>query len=121
MKPSVQKIITKLSKDRVDLARKAPSVVKDFEKLDNKLRKAESLIDSVFMTYRKAHQDFISTVKDVESDRKRLEGDIKEISQAAMDLGVDFDSVKGLKEAQDLSRKLDSLTSDLPNLYTEPK
>ena len=54
-------------------------------------------------------------------DRKRLEGDIKEINQAVMDLGVDFDNVKGLKEAQDLSRKLDGLTSDLPNLYSEPK
>ena len=121
MKPSVQKIITKLTKDRVDLARKAPSVVRDFEKLDDKLRKAESKTDSVFMSYRKAHQEFMSLIKDVELDRKRLEGDVKEISQAAMDLGVDFDSVKGLKEAQDLSRKLDSLTSELPNLYTEPK
>ncbi len=121
MKPSVQKIITKLANQKVDLARKAPSVVRDLEKLDDKLRKAESKIDSVFMSYRKAHQDFISIIKDVEMDRKRLEGDIKEINQAVMDLGVDFDNVKGLKEAQDLSRKLDGLTSDLPNLYSEPK
>ena len=38
-----------------------------------------------------------------------------------MDLGVDFDNVKGLKEANNLSRKLDGLTKDLPKLYSEPK
>lgn len=34
MKPSVQKIITKLANQKVNLARKAPSVEKDFAKLD---------------------------------------------------------------------------------------
>lgn len=121
MKPSVQKIVAKLANQKIDLARKAPSVVRDLEKLDDKLRKAEAKIDSVFMSYRKAHQDFISIIKDVEMDRKRLEGDVAEINQQAMDLGVDFENVKGLREANDLSRKLDGLTSDLPKLYSEPK
>ncbi len=128
MKPEVQKIFTKLAKnekeanvEKVELARKAPSVVRDLEKLDDKLRKAEEKIDSVFMSYRKAYQDFISLINDVEMDRKRLEGDVKEIGQQAMDLGVDVDDVKGLREAQNLSRKLDGLTSDLPKLYSEPK
>ena len=117
-----QKIATKLNKiEKVEFARKAPTVVRDLEKLDEKLRKSEAKIDSVFMSYKKAQQDFISIIKDVETDRKRLEDDIKEISQAAMDLGVDFNNVKGLKEAQDLSRKLDGLTSDLPKLYDKPK
>jgi len=117
-----KKIVTKLNKvEKVEFARKAPTVVRDLEKLDEKLRKSEAKIDSVFMSYKKAQQDFISIIKDVETDRKRLEDDIREISQAAMDLGVDFNNVKGLKEAQDLSRKLDGLTSDLPKLYDTPK
>ena len=112
---------TELKSEKVELARKAPTVVRDLEKLDNTLTKAESKIDSVFMSYKKAQQDFISLIKDVEMDRKRLEGDIAEINQQAMDLGVDFENVKGLKEAQNLSRKLDGLTTDLPKLYSEPK
>ena len=112
---------TELKSEKVELARKAPTVVRDLEKLDNTLRKAESKIDSVFMSYKKAQQDFISLIKDVEMDRKRLEGDIAEINQQAMDLGVDFEDVKGLKEANNLSRKLDGLTTDLPKLYSEPK
>ena len=112
---------TDLASEKVELARKAPSVEKDFAKLDDKLRKAESKIDSSFMGYRKEWQNFQEAIKDVEIDRKKLEGDIAEINQAAMDLGVDFNDVKGLKEAQDLSRKLDGLTSDLPKLYKEPK
>lgn len=110
-----------LSSQKVELARKAPSVAKDFERLDDKLRKAESKIDSVFMSYRKAWQDFQGVIKDVAQDRNKLEGDVKEIAQAAMDLGVSPGDVKGLKEAQDLSRKLDGLVKNLPRLYQEPK
>jgi predicted nucleic acid-binding Zn-ribbon protein len=121
MKPDVKRILAKLTSHRVDLARKAPSVEKDFSKLNDKLKKAEAKIDSSFMAYRKEWNSFQDIIKEVEGDRKRLENDIAEIGQAAIDLGVDFNSVKGLKESQDLSRKLDGLTSDLPKLYKEPK
>ena len=110
-----------LSSEKVELARKAPSVAKDLANLDDRLRKSESKIDSVFMSYRKAWQDFQAVIKDVAQDRKTLENDVADIAQAAMDLGVSFGDVKGLKEAQDLSRKLDGLVKDLPNLYSEPK
>lgn len=114
-------IMTELSTEKVELARKAPSVAKDLSNLDDRLRKAESKIDSVFTSYQRAYQDFQAVIKDVAQDRKRLENDVAEIAQAAMDLGVSFGDVKGLREAQDLSRKLDGLVRDLPNLYSEPK
>ena len=113
--------VTELSTEKVELARKAPSVAKDLSNLDDRLRKAESKIDSVFTSYQRAYQDFQAVIKDVAQDRKRLENDVAEIAQAAMDLGVSFGDVKGLREAQDLSRKLDGLVRDLPNLYSEPK
>ena len=127
-KRELSKVFSKLSSKevnleshKVELARKAPSVLKDFEKLDAKLRKSQDKVDSSFNSYRKSWQNFQSEVKDIEADRKRLEGDVAEINQSAMDLGVDFNDVKGLKESQDLSRKLDGLTKDLPKLYSEPK
>lgn len=110
-----------LATQKVELARKAPSILKDFKNLDDKLRKAESKIDSEFMSYKKAWQNFQEVIKDVASDRKRLENDVKDITQAAMDLGVDFKAIDGLKESQDMSRKLDGLVKDLPRLYNEPK
>ena len=113
--------VTELSTEKVELARKAPSVAKDLSNLDDRLRKAESKIDSVFTSYQRAYQDFQAVIKDVAQDRKRLENDVAEIAQAAMDLGVSVGDVKGLREAQDLSRKLDGLERDLPNLYSEPK
>ena len=127
-KRELSKVFSKLSREevnleshKVELARKAPSVLKDFEKLDAKLRKSQDKVDSSFNSYRKSWQNFQSEVKDIEADRKRLEGDVAEINQSAMDLGVDFNNVKGLKEANNLSRKLDGLTKDLPKLYSEPK
>ena len=111
----------KVELGKVELARKAPSILKDLKKLDDNLRKAESKIDSEFMSYRKAWQNFQGVIKDVASDRNKLENDVKDITQAAMDLGVDFKAIDGLKEAQDMSRKLDGLVKDLPRLYNEPK
>ena len=109
------KILSKLPKEKVELekvelARKAPTVAKDFE-----------IIDSSFNSYKSKWQDFQDIIRDVSQERKTLENDVKEISQAAMDLGVSFENVKGLKESQDLSRKLDGLVKDLPKLYSEPK
>ncbi len=112
---------TELSSQKVELARKAPSVEKDFQKLDVKLQKAEDKIDKAFTIYKKNWTEFQSTIKEVAQDRKALEGDVAEIAQIALDLGVSFNDVKGLKEAQDLSRKLDGLVKDLPKLYNEPK
>ena len=110
-----------LSAQKIELARKAPAVLKDFDKLDNKLKKAEGKISNAFNSYKKAWQDFQDILDDVAGDRSKLENDVAEINQAAMDLGVDFDSVDGLKKAQDSSRMLDGLIPDLRRLYDKPK
>ena len=110
-----------LASEKVELARKAPSVQKDLQNLDAKLKKAEDKIDKSYTAYKKNWSEFQSVIKEVAQDRKSLEGDVAEIAQIALDLGVSFSDVKGLKEAQDLSRKLDGLVKDLPKLYKEPK
>lgn len=112
---------TELSTQKIELARKAPSVLKDFNKLDDKLKKAESKISNAFNSYRKAWQDFQDILDDVASDRSKLENDVAEINQAAMDLGVDFDAVDGLMKANDFSRILDGRIPDLRRLYDKPK
>lgn len=112
---------TELSTQKIELARKAPSVLKDFDKLENKLKKAESNISNVFNSYRKAWQDFQDILDDVANDRSKLENDVADINQAAMDLGVDFDSVDGLMKANDSSRRLDGLIPNLRRLYDKPK
>jgi DNA anti-recombination protein RmuC len=110
-----------LSAQKVELARKAPAVLKDFNKLNDKLKKAEGKISNAFNSYRKAWQDFQDILDDVAGDRSKLENDVAEINQAAMDLGVSFDSVDGLKKANDSSRMLDGLIPNLRRLYDKPK
>lgn len=110
-----------LATQKVELARKAPAVLKDFEKLDAKLKKAEGKISNAFNSYKKAWQDFQDILDDVAGDRSKLENDVAEINQAAMDLGVSFDSVDGLKKANDSSRMLDGLIPNLRRLYDKPK
>ena len=107
--------------EKVELARKAPKVLSDLEKLDGKLRKAEDKIDKAFVKYKNEWNDFQSAIKDIEQTRKKLENDVADINQIVLDIGGDFDSVKGLKEANNMSRKLHGLVLDLPKLYKEPK
>ena len=64
-KRELSKVFSKLSREevnleshKVELARKAPSVLKDFEKLDAKLRKSQDKVDSSFNSYRKSCKIF---------------------------------------------------------------
>ncbi len=90
MKPQIKKILQKFSTEKVELARKAPSVEKDLQKLDDKLRKAAKKMDASFVSYKKNWWNFIGIIKEIKAERKNLEGDIKEIEQSAKELGVEF-------------------------------
>ena len=69
--------------EKIELARKVPAITKDFEKLDAKLKKSESTLDSAYNSYKTKWNDFQDIIKDVSQERKKLENDIKEVAQAA--------------------------------------
>jgi hypothetical protein len=82
MKPSVQKIITKLAKERqkqtteklekVELARKPASIESDAKKLDSDITKQKNNIDKVFMSYLKAWNEFQSFLDEAQNKTQRL-------------------------------------------------
>jgi len=89
MKPSVQKILTKLGKEKVEL-----SLVQD--------------ADKIYKSLAQGAQRQISILKKVEAELNKLEGDAKrlqklelKIEQQAKELGIDIDQVLPFDYAAD--------------------
>ena len=75
MKPDVQRILTKLSKEnnievnleKVELVRKPASIKNDAKKLDGDITKQKNKVDKVFMSYLKAWNEFQSFLDETEN------------------------------------------------------
>jgi hypothetical protein len=126
MKPSVQKIINKLPKEKVDLEKvelaKKPSVIlKDIEKLDNQIRKEEQKIERAFLQYKKVYNEWSAFTQSVEGDFIDLANDFGQIVRELNRLGIDPKTVGELVKADPLLGRLRTLVLNIKNLYSEPK
>ena len=120
MKPSVNKILTKLSKDRVDLARKPKTIKQDAEKINDQIRKELNKIDKVFVTYNAAYREFQKYLDGLEGQTQRLDRDISDVMDAMQELGLDFTQVPDLKIADDIIRKAEDDIKNFRKLYPKP-
>lgn len=120
MKPSVQKILTKLTKDRVDLARKPKTIKQDAEKINDQIRKELNKIDKVFVTYNAAYREFQKYLDGLEGQTQRLDRDISDVMDAMQELGLDFTQVPELKIADDIIRKAENDIKKFRKLYPKP-
>lgn len=131
MKPSVQKIITKLAKEqekqtnekleKVELARKPSSILNDANKLDNKLRGLESKIEKAYLNYKQQQKEWVNALSDIESDADRLEDDLVKILDAAQEIGVDGRQIDGFSKAADLVTVVQRVSKNGKNLYPPVK
>lgn len=131
MKPSVQKILTKLAKEqekktnekleKVELARKPTSILNDANKLDNKLRGLESKIEKAYLNYKQQQKEWVNALLDIESDADRLEDDLVKILDAAQEIGVDGRQIDGFSKAADLVNVVQRVSKNGQNLYPPVK
>ena len=87
MKPSVKKILTKLSQEKVELGLS--------ENVERKYNKIKNDADSLSMIIRKAAQDIDEVsdkAKNIIREIDSTDKDVKKLTQAADDLGVGYDS-----------------------------
>ena len=125
MNPISKKIINKISQEdktelkseKVELARKPQSILSEANKIDNKIRSAESKLDKIFLNYKQAQKDWINLLKDVEGDLVKLEDELVEILDKAQEIGVDGRQIDGFSKAADLVTKLRSLARSSMGLY----
>jgi SMC interacting uncharacterized protein involved in chromosome segregation len=102
---------------KVELARKPQSVLKELQALDGRLRKIEDKMSQAYKAYRNAYNDLESAIAKESAERKKLEGDLLDIDVAARDLGVMPNQIEGMEQAEALSSRLDGLLKDLAKLY----
>ena len=117
MKPNVKKILEHLSTHKIELVRKAPSILNDLKKLDDRLRKQEDKMNKVSQSYRKAWDDSSKIVKDMQVDLKTLDKDIEDVNKAIKELGINENDVDGLKESKTLSEKMDDYLKSFLKLW----
>tara|TARA_R110000787_G_scaffold273227_1_gene380868 strand:+ start:253 stop:609 length:357 start_codon:yes stop_codon:yes gene_type:complete len=87
MKPDVKRILTKLSKNKVELAN-ISSFKKQVDKLEGEFKSALKRNININGDLLKNISDF----EQVESKYIKLDSDVKDIKKAFKDLGVDIDS-----------------------------
>ena len=111
MKPSVQKIITQLAKEKVELgiaqdyasaAMDALQSIDDAENLIKTLKSLDNKADSVFKQISKAENNIVSIAQKMISKVKEL--------------GIDEKSLPEIKKSRDLQKKISSIRKDLLQL-----
>jgi chromosome segregation ATPase len=131
MKPAVQKILTKLAKqeqkqidkklEKVELARNPAVIRKNAESLDTQITKRKDRLDKVFMSYRKAWNEFQSFLDETENKAQRLDRDASDVLDALQELGVDYTKVPELSNAFGVIGRIEDDVKNLRKLYSKPE
>ena len=102
MKPSVNKILTKLSKNKVDLAKKPSAILKTAQSLSDKIEKAEDKMEDAYQKYRSSTEEYSRKLTEVESKSRDLDDDLDIIKDKAMDLDIKPEQIDGYDKAKTL-------------------
>ena len=109
--------VTELSTEKVELARKPASILKDSKAIDKRLMKSSATVDRVYLEYVKARQNFMQDLDSYSSDIDRLINDSAEVSKALIDLGLRPNDVPEVLEANKSNAKLSQIIDDYKKLY----
>jgi phosphoenolpyruvate-protein kinase (PTS system EI component) len=132
MKPDVQRIFNKLAKEKennievnlekVELARKPQSILKDIEKVDSAINKQKSKIDKAYLQYLKVWKEWDSFLQESDDKLTKLRyTDIKEVGKQLEDLGVKPSSVPDYSKASDIANKALNDIDGLKKMYKRPE
>jgi DNA-directed RNA polymerase subunit H (RpoH/RPB5) len=128
MKPEVQKIITKLSKnqvelaaERVELAKKPQLIANDAAVIDGKIQKAKKNMDNAYDEYEKSYLSFQNILdKAKSSEVKTIDKEISESEKILKELGIQPARIPELQKAIDILSDLKSDVSRYKKLYPKP-
>lgn len=113
-----------LSSQKYEFAKKATSILSEIKKADDTLRKAESKINSIYLTYKKAYNEFQSAVDSSVNSANLAEKDLLAIMDGLTALGLnssDAKNIDGFSEAADLQTKIKQMAPGFKSLYPKPE
>lgn len=113
-----------LSSQKYEFAKKATSILSEIKKADDTLRKAESKIDSIYLTYKKAYSEFQAAIDSSVSSANLAEKDLLAIMDGLTALGLsasDAKKIDGFSEAADLQTRIKQMAPSAKGLYPKPE
>lgn len=113
-----------LSSQKYEFAKKATSILSDIKKADDTLRKAESKIESIYLTYKKAYSEFQSAIDIAVKSSDIAEKDLLAIMDGLTALGLDSkeaQKIEGFSAAADLSTRIKQMAPNARKLYVKPE
>lgn len=114
---------TELSSQKYEFAKKATAILAEIKKADDSLRKAEAKIESIYLSYKKAYNDFQLAIDSSVSSANNTEKDLLAIMDGLTSLGLDSkeaQKIDGFSEAADLQTKIKQMAPNARNLYPKP-
>ena len=122
MKTQLEKVYSKLPSKKVDLnkvelVRKPQSIFGDLEKLNNRMRDAEGKIDTIYLNYKNAQEEFIILMDDIQAELDKHESDLIDIQDAAQELGLDGREIPGFSDSADLIFDISDIANGNKKLY----
>tara|TARA_R100001463_G_scaffold38512_3_gene82477 strand:- start:1649 stop:2014 length:366 start_codon:yes stop_codon:yes gene_type:complete len=120
MKPNVKKILQKFSTEKIELARKPASILKDLQKLDSKLSKEETKIEKTYLQYKKAWNEWDALSNSAEKDFFKLTDDFGGVVKALNELDLRPHDVPEMVKGDEIITKLRSIVVNMKDLYPAP-
>ena len=108
---------TELSSQKIELARKPQSILKDVKKLDSKLKSEEGKIDKIYLNYKNAQKEFVKLMDSINSDLDKYEDDLKDIMDVAQEIGLDGRQIDGFTETANLILEITKISNQNKKLY----
>ena len=108
---------TELSAQKVELARKPQSILKDVKKLNSKLKSEEGKIDKIYLNYKNAQKEFVKLMDSINSDLDKYEDDLTDIMDVAQEIGLDGRQIDGFTETANLILQISKISNQNKKLY----
>ena len=108
---------TELATQKVELARKPQSILKDVKKLDSKLKSEEGKIDKIYLNYKNAQKEFVKLMDSINSDLDKYEDDLTDIMDVAQEIGLDGRQIDGFTETANLILQISKISNQNKKLY----
>lgn len=128
MKPSVNKILTRLGKNQTELAAKKIElgrnpllIANDAAIADNIIQKAKRIMDKAYDEYEKSYLSFQGILDKTKSGEvKKIDKEISETVKTLRELGIKPSTIQGLQKAIDILSDLKSAVSEYKKGYPKP-
>tara|TARA_R110000796_G_scaffold71538_1_gene162415 strand:+ start:234 stop:617 length:384 start_codon:yes stop_codon:yes gene_type:complete len=108
---------TELATQKIELARKPQSILKDVKKLDSKLKSEEGKIDKIYLNYKNAQKEFVKLMDSINSDLDKYEDDLTDIMDVAQEIGLDGRQIDGFTETANLILQISKISNQNKKLY----